>query len=250
MGMTLLDDQICKVPEYVEELRSRGRAVTVSDAPPISVALPVAVGKGAHSGLVLRGDTWLELGNPEAGSCSCTLFTATPGLVRDGRVTVIGPDVSDACGKSLPFGQILLIGGDELQEGDCELLMHMGVIGDSIEGYMVRSSRQSVWSRISRDVALKGFTLKTLGRALRTLHKAGSCKIQAMETIFVTSSREDLERLAEIAREGQMITREIARVTWKARGVDLDCTLDCSSCADKTVCDDIKELLGERVSAS
>ena len=248
--MSLLDDPICQVREYVEDLQSRGREVTVYNAPPGSEKLPVAVGKGAHSGLVLRGDTWLELGNPEAGSCSCTLFTATPGLVRDGRVTVIGPDVSDACGKSLPFGQILLIGGDELQEGDCELLMHMGVIGDSIEGYMVRSSRQSVWSRISRDVVLKGFSFETLGRALGALHKAGCGKIQALETIFVTSSQDDLGRLAEIAREGLQITREIAKVTWKARGIDLDCSLDCSSCADKTVCDDLKELLGERVSAS
>ena len=222
--------------------------MTVCDAPPVSEKLPVAVGKGAHSGLVLRGDTWLELGNPDAGSCSSTFFTATPGLVRDGRVTVIGPDISDACGKSLPFGQILLIGGEELQEGDYELLMHMGVIGDSIEGYMVRSSRQSVWSRISRDVVRKGFSFDTLGRALRALHKAGSGKIQAVETIFVTSSREDLGRLEVIVREGQMITREIAKVTWKARGIDLDCSLDCSSCDDKTVCDDLKELLGERVS--
>jgi hypothetical protein len=70
-----------------------------------------------------------------------------------------------------------------------------------------------------------------------------------MEIIFVTSSKEDLQRLDEIAEQVKKISKDIIRETWLARGYDiLECTLgwDCGSCPDKTVCDDIKEVVKVR----
>jgi CO dehydrogenase/acetyl-CoA synthase beta subunit len=91
------------------------------------------------------------------------VFTDRPEIIRDGRITVIGPDIPDGGGMSLPFGQVLMIGGSELDDRDHEALKHAGNIGDQIQGYMVRSYTQSIWSRIDKDAAA-GFSFETFGR--------------------------------------------------------------------------------------
>ena len=52
--------------------------------------------------------------------------------------------------------------------------------------------------------------------------------------------------LSEIAfafNEGKSV---LGIETWKIKGYDIDCDLDCSSCGDKPVCDDIRDVLAER----
>ena len=65
-------------------------------------------------GIILRGDTFVELGNPEPGSCAFLLWTDNPSLVRDGKITLIGPDIQESPGASLPFAQVLMVGGTGL----------------------------------------------------------------------------------------------------------------------------------------
>jgi CO dehydrogenase/acetyl-CoA synthase beta subunit len=171
------------------------------------------------------------------------LRTDNPSLVRDGRITLIGPDVDESSGKSLPFGQVVMMGGVELSDKEHEALQHLTFIGDQIEGYMVRSLSRNLWSRVSNDAAQKGFCFETLGKALMAIYKSNNLKIQAMETIFVTSSKEDVGLLDHIAAQVQKIDKEIVKQNWKIRGYDIDCAFDCSSCTDKPVCDDIREVL-------
>lgn len=233
--------------EYTEDIGAQGRQITVFDAPlsveELKAGLPVKVGPGSGSGIILREDTYVELGNPEAGSSSFMLFTDRPELVKDGRIIVIGPDIRESAGKSLPFGQVLIIGGKDLDNSEYEALRHAGFIGDQIQGYMVRSFTQSIWSRVSKDAAAKGFCLESLGRALMAIYKSGNAKIEKMEIIFITTGRDDIKQLDDIAAQVQKITREIVKETWKIRGYDIDCASDCSSCSDKPVCDDIREVL-------
>ena len=174
------------------------------------------------------------------------LFTGKPELIKDGRITVVGPNIKESSGKSLPFGQVLMIGGAELDDDDHESLRQTGFIDDQIQGYMVRSYTQSIWSQVSRDAVESGFSLETLGRALMVVYKSGNSKIHAMETVFVTSGKDDIKQLDNIALQVRKITREIVRESWKIRGYDIDCAADCSSCSDKPVCDDIREVLRQR----
>ena len=247
--MTVFDTYILKMGEYVEDMRAQGRRITVFNAPvsivKLKEGLPVRVGPNANPGIILREDTYVELGNPEAGSCAFILFTDKPELVNDGRITVIGQDITDSANKSLPFGQVLLMGGTELGDKEYEELKHIGFIGDQIEGYMVRSYTRSIWSRVSKDAAAKRFCLESLGKALMSIYRSGNTKIQSMEAFFITSGRDDINRLDNIATQVQKIIREIVRETWKIRGYDIDCANDCSSCDDKPVCDDIREVLRE-----
>ena len=208
--------------------------------------LPVRVGPGASTGIILRADTFAELGSPDASSCAFPLWTDSPSLVRDGRVTLVGPDIPESAGASLPFGQVLMVWGEELAESEHASLEQGQYVSDKIEGYMVRSSPGHLWTRVSRQAAEKGFDFEVLGKALVALFKSEVAKVQAMEVLFVTSSAEDLEPLAGIAEQVQTIGTQIAREVWLAKGYDVyECTLgwDCKSCTDKAVCDEIREVV-------
>ena len=253
--MSILDVYVARVHEYIDDMRGKGRSVTETDCPSsvgeLLEGMPIRTGPGASSGLILRGDTFVELGNPETGSCAFILWTDSMTPIRDGRVTLIGPDIHESPGASLPFGQILIVGGAKLTEKDQEALDHSQYVADRIEGYMIRSMPELIWSRISREAAEKGFDLGLLGRALMALFKTDVPKIEAMEIVFVTSDKEDLKPLEDIGTQVRKIAKSILVENWKARGFDLyECTLgwDCNACPDRVVCDEIREFIQVRKS--
>jgi CO dehydrogenase/acetyl-CoA synthase beta subunit len=140
------------------------------------------------------------------------------------------------------------VGGAGLGEGEHALLEGNQFIADQIEGYMIKSVSQLMWSRVSRDAAGKGFNFETLGRALMAIFKSEVSKIEAMEVIFVTSSKEDLQLLDKIGEQVREISHNITKEVWLAKGYDIECTQlwDCESCPDSSVCDDIKEMVNVR----
>jgi len=251
--MAVFDAYIRKVAEYIEASRDSGRQVRIFDCPDapdrLLDGLPVRVGPGASSGIVLRGDTFAELGSPEAGSCAFPLWTNNTALVKDGEITLIGPDILESRGASLPFAQILIAAGKELSDKQHSALDESQYISDQIEGYMVKSTPGRMWTRISNNAAERGFGFEALGKALMAIYKSHVPQIEAMEVVFVTSSKEDVKRLDEISEQVKKISKDIIRETWLARGYDiLECTLgwDCGSCPDKSVCDDIKSVITVR----
>jgi len=208
--------------------------------------LPVGFGEGSNAGVLLRSDTYLELGNPAAGSCAAAMWTDDASLVADGTITVVGPDISGAAesdARSLPFAQVLLVAGSDLSEEDHEQILQVQHVGDRVEGYMVRSTSEYVWARVSNDAAAKGFDLESLGRILLYMAKSTIPKATAAEVVFVTTSKDDVERLSDVVDRSKEIGREIVSELWKARGFDLDCDLDCGSCSDEAVCDDIRDVI-------
>jgi CO dehydrogenase/acetyl-CoA synthase beta subunit len=253
--LAVFDAYIKKVADKVDGLRGKGRQVREFNCPATSDelldGLPIRVGPQANSGIVLRGDTFVELGSPDAGSCAFVLWTDNLSLIRDGKVTLIGPDIQESPTASLPFGQVLMVGGTELGNEDHSPLEQSQIISDQIEGYMIRSTSERMWSRVSKEVAGKGFCFDTLGRALMAIFKTGAPKIEAMEVLFMTSSKEDVEQLGELASQVREISKNIVTENWKAKGFDiLECNFgwDCNSCDYKPVCDDIREVITIRKS--
>lgn len=208
--------------------------------------LPVRVGHGVSSGIILQSDTFVELGSPDAGSCSFVVWTDNASLVKDGRITLVGPDVQESQEASLPFGQVLMVGGADLAKEEHERLEQSQYVSGQIEGYMIRSVPKRMWSRVDRKAASKGFGFETLGRALMAILKSDSAGVETVEVLFVTSSREDVERLDEIAAQVRLVGKNMVRDKWLARGFDiLECTFgwDCESCEYRPVCDDIRKLI-------
>jgi CO dehydrogenase/acetyl-CoA synthase beta subunit len=248
--MSVFDAYIQKVAEYVGALRTKGvetKEFTCIEAPErIKDGLRIQVGPNAHRGIILRSDTYLELGNPLAGSCAFVLWTDKPSHVNDGKVTLLGPDIQESADGSLPFAQILIVGGQELSDRDHESLVQHQYVSDRIEGYMIKSAPDRVWSRVSKEAAKKGFDFETLGKALLGIVKSEEPRVQAMEIVFVTTSKEDVDGLANIAAQIRKISKDIVKENWKIRGYDIECASDCSSCGEKVVCDDIREVISVR----
>jgi len=232
---------------FADDLRKKGvraREFVAKDSPEtLRESLPIRVGPGANRGIILRGDTFLELGNPSAGSCSHLLWTNDENLVHDGRITLLGPDIPEARGVDLPFGQMLLIEGAKLGPDHHEKLHQAQLIGDQIEGYMVRSSSEQLWSRVSKQAYEKGLCFEVLGKAIVTLIKSQVPEASGVEIVFFTSSKQDIKQLQNMTLQVKDLGSEILKETWKARGFDLECDFDCSSCHSKEVCDDIRDVI-------
>jgi CO dehydrogenase/acetyl-CoA synthase beta subunit len=247
------DIYVKKISEYIEGMLRRQRQVRKMNHPGRSEklieGLTVRVGVGAQPGVILKEDTCVELGNLSTAACAFVLWTKDITLIKDGKITLIGSDINESIGKSLPFGQVLILGGADLSEEHQTMLEWTQYISDRIEGYMIRSVPQRIWSRVSKEAAGKGFCFETLGRALMGIFKSELPMVEAMEILFVTSSKEDVEELGGIAIQVEKIAREIKRGKFAiADDGAYVCSsgLDCSVCSDKPICDDIRELISLR----
>ncbi len=247
--MGTFDAQFRKLTAYLDAVRTSGPRLQSFTAPceGLTEGLPVRVGPGANAKIILRGDTFVELGNPAVGSCAFVLWTNATSVIRNARITVIGPDIQESAGASLPFGQVILAGGRDLGPDAHQALNQAQYVADWVEGYMVRSSSRHIWSRVSNAAAAKGFGFETLGRALMTIFRSKVPQIETMETVFITASRDDVVGLNDIATETRDIGADLVKEHWKARGYDLDCDLDCRSCHDKDVCDDVRKIIAARL---
>lgn len=244
--MKIFDEYIKSVSGYIDGMRKNGRHYEEFTCE--KNGFPFKTGAGAGSGLVLKSDTFLELGSPSAGSCSFVMGTSTPSMIKDGRIRMIGKDIEESS-EAYPFGQIVMAGGGKVGEDTCLRLGKAVYTGDLIEGYMVKSSPGNIWTRISRETASKGFNFRLLGSALSEIIKAEIPEITSVEIVFITSSKADLESLSFISRKVGKTLQGLKEKSWKNRGINIyDCAFhgNCASCKDKSVCDKIGEIAVNR----
>ncbi|MCP5065021.1 MAG: hypothetical protein GY946_00520 [bacterium] len=248
--METYDLYMRKLATLVEDLRQQGTPLREFDLPgdpeTLIAELPLRIGPGAQKGIILRGDTYAELGKPSAGSSAFVMWTSDPSLVRDGRVTLIGPDIQDAGSQSLPLGQVLIVGGREIGKQEQPVLEQRQYLSNLLEGYMVKSSPGRVWSRVSKGAAAKGFDFEMLGKALIAIYKMELPKIESVEVLFVTSGKQEIAKLETIATQVRVLGKAFRRDALRAKGHELiDCTMgtDCASCDVKPDCDDIRDVV-------
>jgi CO dehydrogenase/acetyl-CoA synthase beta subunit len=248
------DHQIQELFDYLKGLGARKQVQVrelecLGDVMELLKGLPVRVGPQEQNNIILKEDTAVELGNPSLASCAFLLWTPNISIVRDGRITLIGPDIQEAVGSSLPFGQVLIVGGGNLRDQHHLALEQHYVISNQIEGYMIRLAPQHerMWTRVSKDALRKGFCFETLGRALMAIYKLRLPMIEAAEVVFITSSKEDVEGLQNIATEIRRIKNDIlGRRFHSQEDGSYKCTtnyVDCEECPDKVVCDEVRDLI-------
>lgn len=208
--------------------------------------LCVKVGPGSNKGIILRSDTYVEMGNPIAGSLALTWWTDDPTLVVDGRITLVGPDIPESESESMAFAQVLMVGGPTLSAADQGVLQQCQHVGDEVEGYMLKSTKENLWGRVSRGAAAAGFDFEALGRAYLHLLKTALPRATDAEVIFVTAGKAEVRSLLDLADRSRSSGTEMVTEIWREQGYDVDCSLDCSVCEAKPVCDDIREVLAER----
>ena len=231
--MEIFDDDIRWLRGYIQSKRDQGREVRLlgsgkGDPPPSDFS------DEEKASIVLMEDTWLELGSPSTSSTAPVLVTEILDLVEDGAITLIGPEIPEARG-SLPFAQILLIASGELRDEDYRKINSFQYELE-LSGYMIKTvpSSLTIWSRVSKDSAGRGFSFEVVGNALIDSYRA-RFDIASIEIVFVTSSKQDVEELGDLH---QKVTRIISAMNKMIQ----ETSFDCSSCEYLDVCGDVRQL--------
>lgn len=194
---------------------------------------------GGNRNIVLADEMAVELGNPSTESFSVILWTEDLERIRDGAITLIGPDIPESRMASLPYGKIVLLGGSGFDaENTCRRFSDLeGVKYDvDLRGFMLRalSRYRSEWCRVGLDAWEAGFSLEILGSELIRLFREKPY-IHAAEIVFVTSGRTDVRELRETLTEVDGIIGALSRM-------EADMSFDCSTCDYQSVCDSISGL--------
>lgn len=225
--------QLNEIRGFVKEKR---RAGIVSH---VTATQPVTWPHGDTGNVVFATDTAVELGHPRQGSCSTLMWVYNAGLVRDGAITVIGPDLADCAGKSVPFGKIVLIGSRGLKNSvsyDHYQKMARMRFDLDLKGYMIKgvSQYQREWSRISKDAIATGLSFQILGSALIAQLKTLD-DIETAEVIFVTTDTADIDRL-------KSITETVQRITNAMHKMSSEMSMDCDTCDYSDICGEVAQL--------
>ena len=250
--METFDTHIERLREYLINIETQAQVREIqcpSEIDKLLQELPIKIGSQEKANIILKEDTAVELGNPSLASCAFILWTSNLQLLKDGRITLIGPDIPESIGQSLPFAQILLIGGSEIKDQHHLVLEQHQLISNKIEGYMIRLApqRHRMWTRVSRVAAEKGFSFETLGKALMAIYKSELRMIEASEVVFITSSKEDIKELEKIASEVNEIKNiALAKRFGKTEDGFYECisdVADCAVCPEQLICDEIRDII-------
>jgi CO dehydrogenase/acetyl-CoA synthase beta subunit len=187
------------------------------------------------SSLVLQEDSALELGNPSLASLAVLLWTGGD-EVEGGRVSIVGPDLAQTTGRSLPCAQVLLVSGEFASEYDSFRDLRDAVYDTRLQGLSVRRmpSKQTVWCKVSREAMDDGFSLLDLGAAyIDALESVDG--VWAAEALFVTSSPADVSLLAPAASGAQRLVEAMMKMYQEQN-------FDCETCEYQDVCDTVMDL--------
>ncbi|MDA8443445.1 MAG: acetyl-CoA decarbonylase/synthase complex subunit alpha/beta [Peptococcaceae bacterium] len=164
-----LNDWYISEPDYDKILplafEVRGIKLTSVDVP-----VPVNVGPAFEGETIRKGDTYVEFGGGRTTAFELVHMVG-PDEIEDGKVTVIGPEITDIKeGDKLPLGIMIDIYGRKMQEdfeGVLERRVHY--FSNYGEGIWHVAQRDLCWLRFSKDAVAKGWKIADLGTLL--LHK-------------------------------------------------------------------------------
>jgi len=162
--------------------------------------IPVDVGLVHVGERIRKNDMYVELGGPSIEEKFELVRVKKPEDVRDGAITVVGPDLPDMEeGKKYPLGILIEIAGPELEEdieGVIERRIHE--YSNYIEGFMHLNQRYDIWVRVSKKAYTHGFTTLTfVGKVMLDLLKNELPLIEKIQITFFTDKEKIQARYAD-----------------------------------------------------
>ncbi len=159
------------------------------------------------------------------------------------QITIVGPDLPELAGQSVPFGKIVIIGGDGFNAEnsyDRYRLLDLVRYDIKLKGYMMRgaSQFQREWSRVSKEAISKGFSFKNLGGALIDKFMELSF-VRSVEVIFITANQKDIVEMS-------VVSSKAFRIIGAMNKMVEEISFDCDSCDYLDVCSEVEELRSMR----
>ena len=192
---------------------------------------------------VKKADMQLELSGPKWEYKSYTILEIIEDRekVRDGIVTLVGPDIHEVePGSSLPMAWDIKVYGEGMTQRHREYVeRQMAMSLHGIEGYMAFGSFQAPWMRISRSVAGR-LTFAKLCQVIHAYVKTVVPQVEAMEFRWIVGAPEvgGLELIEPLYRRGiERLKAQEQSVALEDEDVDIfyGCTI-CKSLAPNHVC--------------
>lgn len=191
--------------------------------------VPVEVGLVFEGERIRKEDMYLELGGPKVDKKFEIVLVKTPDEIKDGNITIIGPDIQDIPeGSHIPFGIIIEVAGSKLEEdleGVLERRIHEYM--NYIQGVMHLNQRYDIWIRISKKSFSKGLnSFIFIGKAIERLYRNELALIEKIQITFLTGG----DQFTELYQKA--MTRYEAR-DMRARGIsdeEVDTFYGCALC--------------------
>jgi CO dehydrogenase/acetyl-CoA synthase beta subunit len=192
-------------------------------------------GEGPPS-VVVGDDVGAELGSPGATSHAMVLTTTEKGLIEDGRVRCMGPDLDRAGGD---YAQVVMLEHNGDSPPDPFDLDTTQYLPNRLPGFMARTVPGRLWVRLSRQVLDDGFRLHTLGSALIGAFRMDFPALTGAEVLLATA---EVNRLDQVAAEFKVLSGQHRKLVLVEDGV-YDCEdLNCDECDDKDTCDALRDI--------
>ncbi|MDP3880381.1 MAG: acetyl-CoA decarbonylase/synthase complex subunit alpha/beta [Dehalococcoidales bacterium] len=234
-GLTTYEHVVSNIPHdqlVAKAIEVRGLKVTVTEVP-----IPVAFG-AAFEGERVRGeDIYLEAGG---GRTPMVEWVSSKRMdeVEDGRIEVIGPELTDVpAGSRLPLAITVEVAGREMQE-DYEPILERQIhhLINYAQGAMHIGQRDIAWLRVGKQAVEKGFKLSHIGTILHAkLHQDFGRIFDKMQVKLYTEE-DKVKEMVEKAREVyQHRDARIEGMTDETTDMYYSCTL-CQSFAPGHVC--------------
>lgn len=238
---------------FIDHQAEKGKNITVYEKElnpeEFFKKIGINVGLDDYKEIILQDETKFELGGVNKKSFSLIYPLHILDFIKDGKITLIGPEIKNITEKSIDFGIFILIGFEKISEKDFDNLRQFNFISNGIEGFMIRTIPRRFWCRINTEVMKKKFSFEFLGNAILFLYKQKfKDSIKSMEIIFISSNPDSIENFIEITTE----IREHLSKKWKdkieewKKRIDCDYDWECDECPYYDICEDVKEVLEER----
>ena len=133
----------------------------------LDIPVPITVGPAFEGEVIRKGDMRVEFGGGRTTAFELVEMVGE-NEIEDGKIEIIGPEIDEAPeGGSLPLGIMVKIFGRKMQEdfeGVLERRIHYLI--NYGEGIWHMAQRDTIWMRISKDAAAKGFKIHHFGELL------------------------------------------------------------------------------------
>ncbi len=234
-GICTYEHVVSNVPHdkiVAKAIEVRGLKVTVAEVP-----IPVAFGAAFEGERVRKGEWYLECGG---GFTPMVEWVTSKRMdeVEDGKVEVIGPEITDIPVESrLPLAIVVEVAGREMQE-DYEPILERQIhhLTNYAQGIFHQGQRDIAWIRVGKQAVEKGFRLSHIGTILHAkLHQDFGRIFDKIQVKLYTEDgkvREMVEKARAVygARDAR-----IEGMTDETTDIYYSCTL-CQSFAPGHVC--------------
>lgn len=240
-GVCTYEHVVSRVPH--EEIVDRAVEVRGLKVTAVKLDIPVAYAPAFEGERVRKDDLYLECGGGRSPAVEL-LLSAPLDEVEDGKIEVIGPEISDVEKLGikgppyvLPFAVVVKVAGVNMQE-DFEAILERQFhhLINYAQGIMHVGQRNFVWLRFSKAAVEKGFKFEHIGRILyaKLRQEYGAIVDKCQVTIY--TEEEKVREILELAKKVyEARDARLAGLTDETVDVFYSCTL-CQSFAPNHVC--------------